>query len=81
MHERLLLKVLRIHVTVCSLFPSVSGGRDQAGRPILSLTQPDQDGLQELIEITEQELVDMLAYFTSVPRYSARNLTPQKCQL
>ena len=46
----------------------LSGGRDQAGRPILSLTQPDQDGLQDLLEITEQEVLDMLAYFTSVPR-------------
>ena len=55
----------------------LSGGRDQAGRPILSLTQPDQDGLQELIELTEQELLDMLAYFTSVPRYSTRNLPPE----
>ena len=48
----------------------LSGGRDQAGRPVLSLTQPDQDELQELMELTEQMVIDMLAYFTSVPRYS-----------
>ena len=47
-----------------------TGGRDRVGRPIISLTQPEQNGVEELMELTEQELLDMFAYFTSVPRYS-----------
>ena len=46
----------------------VTGGRDRVGRPIISLTQPEQGGVEELMEMTEQELFDMLAYFLSVPR-------------
>ena len=46
------------------------GGRDYVGRPILSLTQPEQNGVEDLMELTDQELLDMFAYFTSVPRCS-----------
>ena len=44
------------------------GGRDYVGRPIISLTQPEQNGVEDLMELTDQELLDMFAYFTSVPR-------------
>ena len=46
------------------------GGRDYVGRPIISLTQPKQNGVEDLMELTDQELLDMFAYFTSVPRCS-----------
>ena len=46
------------------------GGRDYIGRPIISLTQPEQNGVEDLMELTDQELLDMFAYFTSVPRCS-----------
>ena len=46
------------------------GGRDYVGRPIISLTQPEQNGVEDLMELTDQELLDMFAYFTSVPRCS-----------
>lgn len=35
---------------------------------MLVLTQPDNLELDTLIEITDQDFFDMLAYFTSVPR-------------
>ena len=44
------------------------GGRDYVGRPIISLTQPEQNTVEDLMELTYQELLDMFAYFTSVPR-------------
>ena len=47
------------------------GGRDKRGGPVLLLTQPIHLELDTLIEITDQDFFDMLAYFTSVPR-SAR---------
>ena len=45
-----------------------AGGRDKRGGPVLVLTQPASLELDALIEITDQEFFDMLAYFSSVPR-------------
>ena len=50
------------------------GGRDYVGRPIISLTQPEQNGVEDLMELTDQELLDMFAYFTSVPRCGLNTL-------
>lgn len=47
----------------------VAGGRDVRGGPVLLLTQPRQLEIETLIEMTDQEFFDMLAYFASVPRY------------
>ncbi len=44
------------------------GGRDKREGPVLLLTQPRHLELDTLIEITDQDFFDMLAYFTSVPR-------------
>lgn len=52
------------------------GGRDYVGRPIISLTQPEQNGVEDLMELTDQELLDMFAYFTSVPRCCLFTHTP-----
>jgi len=45
-----------------------SGGRDLRGGPVLILTQSPQLELEMLMELTNQDFFDMLAYFTSVPR-------------
>lgn len=46
----------------------VTGGRDRDGGPVLSLTQPEEPELDSLVETSVEVLVDMLGYFTSVPR-------------
>ena len=45
------------------------GGRDKRGGPVLLLTQPSHLELEVLMELTNQDFFDMLAYFTSVPRF------------
>ena len=47
---------------------SPPGGRDRRGGSVMTLTQPEQLSVEFLMEITEQDMVDMLAYFISVPK-------------
>lgn len=44
------------------------GGRDKRGCPLVTLTQPKNLQVDWLIEIGVSEIIDMLAYFTSVPK-------------
>eukprot|EP00731_Ephydatia_muelleri_P027821 Em0019g694a len=50
----------------------LSGGRDKRGSPILSITQPDDIPLETLMEMTPDDVINMLSYFTSVPKDDAR---------
>ena len=45
-----------------------TGGRNHDGCPILKLTQPQTVNDAMLKDITEEGVMDMLIYFTSVPR-------------
>ena len=51
--------------TECTSF---KGGRDKRGSPLLSITQPDDVQLEALMEMSTGDVVDMLSYFTSVPK-------------
>ena len=46
-----------------------TGGRDCEGCPILKLTQPKTVEEAMLREIPQEGILDMLIYFTSVPRF------------
>ena len=46
-----------------------AGGRDHEGCPILQLSQPKSLQEQMLRELTQKGILDMLIYFTSVPRF------------
>ena len=71
---------LYLHLYVCMMYdvrsvscrqPTTvwcSGGRDHDGCPILKLTQPKTVNEAMLKEVKEEGIMDMLIYFTSVPR-------------
>ena len=46
-----------------------AGGRDHEGCPTLQLTQPKPLQEEMLREMTQEGILDMLIYFTSVPRF------------
>ena len=48
--------------------PVLPGGRDKRNGPVVSMTQPEQGSVEMLMEIMMQDVIDMLAYFTSVPK-------------
>ena len=53
-----------------TLISSSTGGRDKRGGPVLSLvhpTDPDVD-VEALMEMVENDFIDMISYFTFVPR-------------
>ena len=51
------------YVCVCCV-----GGRDKREGPILSIVQPVDVDMAALMDLTVEEIIDMLAYFTFVPR-------------
>ena len=56
-------------ITVCVLWVCVcTGGRNHDGCPILKLTQPNSVSEALLREVKEEGILEMLIYFTSVPR-------------
>ena len=71
------LKILAKYESVCDKLPLMCvcvcvlliGGRNHDGCPILKLTQPNTVDEGMLKDITEEGVIDMLIYFTSVPRY------------
>ena len=58
----------RLHFTL-SVLLTWAGGRDHEGCPILQLTQPKSLKEGMFREITQDGIVDMLIYFTTVPRF------------
>ena len=59
----LLCACVRVTVRTCTV-----GGRDKREGPILSVVQPADVDMELLMELTVEEIIDMLAYFTFVPR-------------
>ena len=55
-------------ITVCVFVGVCTGGRNHDGCPILKLTQPNSVGEALLREVKEEGIIEMLIYFTSVPR-------------
>ncbi len=44
------------------------GGRDREGCPLVTVTQPKSLQVDWLMNVGVNEIIDMLAYFTSVPK-------------
>ena len=57
-----------ITVCVCHCVCVCTGGRNHDGCPILKLTQPNSVSEALLREVKEEGILEMLIYFTSVPR-------------
>ena len=49
--------------------PCFKGGRDKGGSPLLSITQPGDIPLETLMEMTPGDIINMLSYFTSMPKW------------
>ena len=46
----------------------LTGGRDKRGCPLVTMTQPKNVELKLLRGIGVHDIIDLLAYFTSVPK-------------
>jgi hypothetical protein len=51
----------------------LSGGRDSRGAPLLSIVQPDGIDIELLMELRQEDILDMLSYYTSVPSEEVRS--------
>ena len=62
------------HTLLMSIIYRTIGGRDGRGGPRLSISQPKDVDVDLLMEVSMAEILDMLAYFTFVPRYGFSSL-------